>query len=64
MGGMDEVTRERVRAGRLMLVGKTPAAAAKAVGIARQTAYTRGGRNEGGLDALRSTAGGRPVQLV
>jgi hypothetical protein len=63
MGGMDEVTRERVRAGRLMLVGKTPAAAAKAVAIARQTAYTRG-RNAGGLDALRSTAGGRPVQLV
>ena len=40
MAAMDEATRKRVRAGRLMLAGKSPAEAAKAVGVARQTAYT------------------------
>lgn len=40
MAKMDEATRKRVRAGRLMPAGKTPAEAAKAVGVARQTAYT------------------------
>lgn len=35
MGKIDEATRKRVRAGRLMLAGKTPAQAAKAVGVAR-----------------------------
>jgi hypothetical protein len=30
---MDEATRKRVRAGRLMLAGKTPAQAAKSVGV-------------------------------
>ena len=37
---MDESVRRRVRAGRMLLAGKTPAQAAHAVGVARQTAYT------------------------
>ena len=50
MGKMDEATRKRVRAGRLMLAGKTPAEAAKLVGVARQTAYTWKARlDEGGV---------------
>jgi transposase len=61
---MDEATRKRVRAGRLMLAGKTPAEAAKSVGVARQTAYTWKARfDDGGIDALRSMATGRPAQL-
>jgi transposase len=61
---MDEATRKRVRAGRLMLAGKTPAEAAHAVGVARQTAYTWKARlDEGGIDALRAMAKGRPAQL-
>lgn len=64
MAEMDEATRKRVRAGRLMLSGKTPAEAAKAVGVARQTAYTWKARlDEGGIDALRAMATGRPAQL-
>ncbi len=61
---MDEATRKRVRAGRLMQAGKTPAEAAKSVGVARQTAYTWKARlDEGGIDALRSMVTGRPAQL-
>ena len=64
MAKMDEATRKRVRAGRLMLAGKTPAQAAKSVGVARQTAYTWKARlDEGGIDALRSMVTGRPAQL-
>lgn len=64
MGKMDEATRKRVRAGRLMLAGKSPAESAKAVGVARQTAYTWKARlDEGGIDALRAMATGRPAQL-
>jgi len=64
MAKMDEATRKRVRAGRLMLAGKTPAEAARAVGVARQTAYTWKARlDEGGIDALRSMVTGRPAQL-
>jgi len=64
MGKMDEATRKRVRAGRLMLAGKTPAEAAQAVGVARQTAYTWKARlDEGGIEALRAMATGRPAQL-
>lgn len=64
MATMDEATRKRLRAGRLMLVGKTPAEAAKAVGVARQIAYTWNARlDEGGIDALRVMATGRPAQL-
>jgi transposase len=61
---IDEATRKRMRAGRLMLAGKTPAQAAKAVGLARQTAYTWKGRlDERGIDGLRVVATGRPAQL-
>ena len=61
---MDEAARKRVLAGQLMLAGQTPAQAAKAVGVARQTAYTWKARLEGGgLEALRSMATGRPAQL-
>ncbi|NUY05920.1 IS630 family transposase [Paraburkholderia youngii] len=64
MAKMDDATRKRVRAGRLMLAGKTPAEAAKMVGVARQTAYTWKARlEEGGIDALRVMATGRPAQL-
>ena len=64
MSKMDEATRKRVRAGRLMLAGKTPAEAAKAVGVVRQTAYTWKGRlDEGGIEALRAMVNGRPAQL-
>src|SRR4029450_8321447 len=64
MARMDEATRKRVRAGRRMLAGQTPAEAAKAVGVARQTAYTWKARlDEGGIDALRAMATGRPAQL-
>jgi transposase len=64
MAKMDEATHKRVRAGRLMLAGKTPAQAASAVGVARQTAYTWKARlDEGGIDALRAMTTGRPAQL-
>jgi transposase len=64
MAKMDDATRRRVIAGRLMLAGKTPAEAAKAVGVARQTAYTWKARlDEGGIEALRAMAPGRPAQL-
>lgn len=64
MAKMDEATRKRIRAARLMLAGKTPAEAARAVGVARQTAYSWKARlDEGGIDALREMAVGRPAQL-
>lgn len=64
MARMDEAARKRVRAGRLMPAGKTPAEAAEAVGVARQTAYTWNARlDEGGIDALRTMSAGRPAQL-
>lgn len=47
-----------------MLEGKTPAQAAAAVGVARQTAYTWKARlDDGGIDALRAMAPGRSAQL-
>ncbi|KDR25013.1 hypothetical protein BG57_32990 [Caballeronia grimmiae] len=46
------------------MAGKTPAEAAKAVGVARQTAYTWKARlDEGGIEALRVMTTGRPAQL-
>lgn len=62
---LDEAVRRRVRAGRLLLAGKTPAQAAQAVGVARQTAYTwKAVLDEGGIDALRAMpARGRPARL-
>jgi transposase len=62
---LDETVRRRVRAGRMLLAGKTPAQAAHAVGVARQTAYTwKAVLDEGGIDALRAMpARGRPPRL-
>ena len=62
---IDEAVRRRVRAGRMLLAGKTPAEAAHAVGVARQTAYTwKAILDEGGIDALRAMlAPGRPARL-
>ena len=62
---MDESVLRRVRAGRMLLAGKTPAQAAHAVGVARQTAYTwKAILDEGGIDALRAMPGrGRPARL-
>src|SRR5260370_39468627 len=64
MAKLDEAARKRIRAGRMMLAGKTTDEAAKAVGVARQTAYTWKARlDEGGIEALRAMATGRPAQL-
>lgn len=61
----DETVRRRLRAGRMLLAGKTPAEAAHAVGVARQTAYTwKALLDEGGIYALRAMpARGRPARL-
>ena len=49
----------------MLLAGKTPAQAAQAVGVARQTAYTwKAVLDEGGMDALRAMpTRGRPARL-
>jgi transposase len=62
---LDETVRRRLRAGRMLLAGKTPAQAAQAVGVARQTAYTwKAALDEGGIDALRAMPlPGRPARL-
>ena len=62
---MDEATRRRVRAGRMLLAGKRCTEVAQSVGVARQTVYTwKGVLDEGGIDALRAMGGkGRPPQL-
>ena len=62
---LDESIRRRIRAGRMLLAGKTPAQAAQAVGVARQTAYTwQAVLAEGGIDALRAMpTRGRPARL-
>jgi transposase len=62
---LDETVRRRVRAGRMLLAGKTPAQAAHAVGVARETVYTwKALLDEGGIDALRAMPGrGRPARL-
>ena len=62
---LDETVLRRVRAGRMLLAGKTPAQAAHAVGVARQTAYTwKAVLEEGGIDALRAMpTRGRPSRL-
>ena len=62
---MDESTKRRVRAGRMLLAGKGPTEVAHAVGVARQTVHTwKGVLDEGGIDALRAMGNkGRPPQL-
>jgi transposase len=62
---MDEASKRRVRAGRMLLKGKTPAQVAAAVSAPRQTVYRwLDVLNDGGIDALRViNKGGRPAQL-
>ena len=62
---LDEATKKRVRAGRMLLAGKGPAEVALAVGVARQTVYTwKRLLDEGGIEALRAVPGrGRPAKL-
>lgn len=62
---LDESVRRRIRAGRLLLAGKTPAQAAQTVGVARQTVYTwQTVLAEGGIEALRAMpTRGRPARL-
>lgn len=62
---MDESTKRRMRAGRMLLSGKGPAEVSRAVGVARQTVHTwKGVLDEGGIDALRAMGDkGRPPQL-
>jgi transposase len=62
---MDEATKKRVRAGRLLQRGKKPAEIALDVGVARQTVYTwKAIFDKGGIDALRAVPlRGRPAQL-
>ena len=62
---LHESVRRRIRAGRMLLAGKTPAEAAAAVGVARQTVYTwKAVLEEGGIDALRNMpTRGRPARL-
>lgn len=62
---LDEATKKRLRAGRMLLAGKRPAEVAAAVGVARQTVYTwKHLLDEGGIDALRAVPGrGRPARL-
>jgi transposase len=62
---LDESTKKRLRAGRMLLAGKRPAEVALEVGVARQTVYTwKGLLDEGGIDALRAVPSrGRPARL-
>ena len=62
---LDTATKRRVRAGRLLLAGKTPPEVARAVGAPRQTVYRwRDVLNADGIDALRDMSkGGRPARL-
>jgi transposase len=63
--GLDKAVKRRVRAGRLLLAGKSPAEVARLVGAPRQTVYRwRDVLEDGGIDALRDMSqGGRPAQL-
>ena len=62
---LDAATKRRVRAGRLLLAGKTPPEVARAVGAPRQTVYRwRDVLIAAGIDALRDMSkGGRPARL-
>jgi len=62
---LSEATKKRLKAGRMLLAGKSCAEAALAVGVARQTVYTwKGLLDEGGIDALRAVPErGRPAKL-
>ena len=61
----EEAVKRRVRAGRLLLAGKSPPEVARLVGAPRQTVYRwRDVLDVGGINALRDMSkGGRPAQL-
>jgi transposase len=61
----EKAVKRRVRAGRLLLAGKSPPEVAKMIGAPRQTVYRwRDVLEAGGIDALREmSGGGRPPQL-
>lgn len=62
---LDDATKRRLRAGRMLIAGKRPAEIASALGVARQTVYTwKALLDEGGIDALRAVPGrGRQAKL-
>jgi len=62
---LEESVKRRVRAGRLLLAGKSPPEVARTVGAPRQTVYRwREVLEAGGIDALREMSkGGRPARL-
>jgi len=62
---LSEAAKKRLKAGRMLLAGKSCAEAALAVGVARQTVYTwKRLLDESGLAALRAVPErGRPAQL-
>jgi len=62
---LDDATKRRLRAGRMLLAGKSPPDVARAVGAPRQTVYRwRQVLAVGGIDALRDMSkGGRPARL-
>lgn len=62
---LDAAAKRRIRAGRLLLAGKTPPEVARTVGAPRQTVYRwRDVLNADGIDALRDMSkGGRPARL-
>lgn len=62
---LDEATKRRMRAGRLLLAGKTPPEVAQIVKAPRQTVYRwHSVLKVGGIDALRDMSkGGRPALL-
>lgn len=64
-GKLDEAVKRRLRAGRLLLSGKSPPEVARMVGAPRQTVYRwRDVLRVGGIDALRDMSkGGRPPHL-
>jgi len=61
----DKAIKRRVRAGRLLLAGKSPPEVARLVGAPRQTVYRwREVLTVGGIEALRDMSkGGRPAEL-
>ena len=61
----EEAVKRRVRAGRLLLAGKSPPEVARMVGAPRQTVYRwREVLEASGIDALREMSkGGRPAQI-
>jgi transposase len=62
---LDESAKRRVRAGRLLLAGKSPPEVARMVGAPRQTVYRwRAVLDAHGIDGLRDMSkGGRPARL-